>query len=213
MIWKLIVCAVLGYLCGNFATGVIVSKQMAGIDIRKKGSNSTGTTNVLRTLGWLPSVLTLLGDALKGFIPTLFALWLAGRTGAYVAGIAVIAGHNWPALYGFKGGKGIATSLGVIFVIEPFFALALIACQAIVLTVTKYMSIASIASAILYAVLTAVIRFGNWGEVIFALIVTGLALFSHRSNIGRLIGHKENRLDFEKINKISKQPIRKGKEQ
>ncbi len=202
---KWILCAVVGYLLGNFATGITVGKVF-GIDIRETGSKNAGTTNVLRTLGWMPSLLTFLGDALKGVIAALIGKWLMGGNiyGAYVAGIAVILGHNWPVFYHFRGGKGIATSFGVILAVHPLIALGLLLWQIVVVAITKYMSVASITGAVVFFVAVLVRCWGDWLQIVMALIVSILAIFSHRANIGRLMRHEENRLDFSKINKLSK---------
>lgn len=203
-ILKWIIVVVVAYLLGNFSTGVTVAKLFANVNIREVGSNNTGTTNVLRTLGWGPSLLTLLGDALKGFLAVIIGQTLCGVYGGYVGGILVILGHNWPVFYKFKGGKGIATSFGVILAIHPLVAVGLLLCQVIVVAITKYMSVASIVSAFAFSVAIAIINWGDWMQIVFALIISALAIFSHRANIKRLINHSENRLDFSKINKLSK---------
>jgi glycerol-3-phosphate acyltransferase PlsY len=200
MSWTIyIIIAVAGYFLGNISTGLFVGRYMANIDIRQHGSGNAGMTNVLRTMGWLPSVLTLAGDVLKGVIAGLFGRWLGGEAGAMLGGLAAIAGHNWPVLLGFKGGRGIATSLGAIIVVNPYIAIALVLIQAAVVALTRYMSVASLVSAAAYFVLTFIARFGAFTEIAFALTVTLLAVYSHRENIGRLIKHSENRLDFSKI--------------
>lgn len=201
---KLLLVAIVGYLLGNISTGMIVSKGFGHIDIRKYGSGNAGSTNVLRTLGWLPSGLTLLGDVLKGVAATLVGLWLAGPNGARLGGTCAIIGHNWPALYGFKGGKGIATSLGMILVIEPWFALALLAVEFTAVVFTRYVSLGSIACAVVYFALTLIFRWNHPSYILYALAASALALFAHRANIQRLLSHTENQLDFKKINKLNK---------
>jgi glycerol-3-phosphate acyltransferase PlsY len=200
--WLIVVAA--GYLLGNFSAGMTSGRTFGRLDIRKYGSRSTGATNVLRTLGWMPSVLTLLGDALKGLLAALLGLMLLGEWGTYAGGLAAIAGHNWPVFYGFKGGKGIATSLGVILIVEPWFGVAVIVCQFAVLWLTKYMSVASAASAILYSVLTVAFRFGNWAEIAFSLALSAMALYTHRKNFERLKKGEENKTSFSKVKKIDR---------
>lgn len=194
--------AAIGYMLGNFTTGITVGKKFGVRDIRRHGSKSAGTTNVLRTLGWLPSALTLLGDVLKGLLSALIGYWLGGEAGMLVGGTASVIGHNWPVFYGFKGGKGIATSLGFILVIEPWFALALLVCQAAVLIATHYMSVASLCSAALYFLLTLVFHHSNHAELLCAALITVLAFYTHRTNIARLLHGNENRLNFSKIKKL-----------
>lgn len=204
VILQLIICGVIGYLLGNFASGILVGRVFGQIDIRKTGSNNAGTTNVLRTLGWTPSLLTFVGDAIKGVVAVLIGKWIGGLYGGYVAGICVVLGHNWPVFYGFKGGKGIATSFGAILTLHPLIALALIVCQIVVVAITRYMSVASICSALLFIVLVCATQWGDWTQIIFSVILSALAIFSHRANIVRLMNHNENKLDFKKINSISK---------
>ena len=201
---KWLIVVVVGYLMGNFSSGITSGFAFGKLDIRKHGSKSTGATNVLRTLGWLPSVLTLLGDALKGLLAALLGLWLIGETGAYAAGLAAIIGHNWPVFYGFRGGKGIATSFGVILIVEPLLAPVLIVLQFLVLRLTGYMSVASAASAASFFVLTLIFRFGNWPEIIFGLILACLAFYTHRRNFARLRKGEEPKTEFSGIRKIKK---------
>ena len=212
LVWAAI--AVAAYFLGNISTGLIVGKAVGHIDIRKTGSGNAGTTNIMRTLGWLPSVLTLLGDALKAFLAVKMGKWLGGMVstpelGGYIGGIAVLLGHNWPALFDFKGGKGMACSLGIILANEPLLALALLILQIIIVGLTRYMSVASIVTAIAYPVAVIVMHPRDTGYIIFALIMCALALFCHRSNIQRLIHGNENRLDFSRISRLSQKLRRK----
>ena len=201
LLW--VVIAVAAYFLGNFSTGVIVGRVFGHIDIRETGSGNAGTTNVMRTLGWLPSILTLLGDTLKAFIAVKLGKWISGDVGGYIAGIAVLLGHNWPVLFHFKGGKGMACSLGIILANEPLLALAMLVLQIVIVALTHYMSVASICTAILYPVAVIIFHPGNTGYIVFALIMCVLAVFCHRANIKRLINHTENRLDFSAISKLS----------
>ena len=202
LLWILI--AIVAYLLGNISTGLIVGKLFAHTDIRKVGSGNAGTTNVMRTLGWVPSVVTLVGDVVKAILAMLVGKWLDPEMGKFIAGVAVVAGHNWPVFFGFKGGKGIASSLGVILMTDPWIALILLIIQFGILIPTKLMSLASIASSISYPILVAIFHWGEWGYMLWALILGVMAVYSHRSNIKRLLNKNENKLDFEKINEISK---------
>ena len=204
--WILI--AVVSYLLGNISTGLLVGRFF-GTDIRKVGSGNAGTTNVMRTLGWVPSVATLLGDVIKAILAMLFGMWIDPEFGKFIAGVSVVVGHNWPVFFGFKGGKGIASSLGVILMTDPWIALILLVIQFGILIPTKLMSLASIASAISYPILVAIFHWGDWGYILFGFILGFLAVYSHRSNIKRLLNKNENKLDFEKINEISKKSAKK----
>lgn len=216
MNWMLVLSIVIAYALGNISTGILIGKAYGHMDIRKEGSGNAGTTNVMRTLGWVPSVLTLVGDVLKAFIAVKVGRALAGETGGYAAGIAVMCGHIWPVAYQFRGGKGMACALGVIFANDAWLALALLAIQVVVVGLTRYMSVASLVTSVLYPVIVAVTRPGNVGYLIFAVCMSALTVFCHRANIRRLIEKNENRLDFQKISNLSrkikeKRDARKGK--
>lgn len=205
MAFWVILAVVIGYALGNISTGLLISKLANGIDIRKAGSGNAGATNVLRTLGWMPSLMTFLGDAVKGLLAALIGLWLAGQTGAMLGGLAAIVGHNWPAAFGFKGGKGISTSFGVILVVQPVCALVLLAVMIVAVYLTHTVSIGSIAAAVAYIVLNLFMTLtSNLPMFIFAVVVSLLALFQHRANMSRLIKHRENSLDFSKIQRWKK---------
>lgn len=205
MVLKIILAILIGYALGNVSTGLIISKLGNGIDIRNAGSGNAGATNVLRTLGWLPSLLTFLGDAIKGVLGALIGMWLGGRTGAMLGGLAAIVGHNWPAAFGFKGGKGISTSFGVILVVQPYNAPWLLLAMAAALYLTHTVSIGSICASLLYVVLNVFeTLFTDLPMFLFALAVGALALFQHRSNMQRLLKHNENALDFKKIQRWKK---------
>ena len=205
-VWiKIVIGAIIGYLLGNISSGILIAKLYGIRDIRKQGSGNAGTTNVLRTLGWVPSVLTLVGDCLKGLIAALIGKWLGGDIGMLVGGTMAIIGHDFPAIFGFKGGKGIATSLGLIIAINPWIALALLVLVLLIVGFSRYMSVGSLCAALLYPILTAILQRGEaqyTAFVLFAVFASGLTIFCHRANIARLFRREENRLDFEKISNI-----------
>jgi glycerol-3-phosphate acyltransferase PlsY len=214
MVWKIILAAVIGYLLGCIPTGVLVARIYGVRDIRKLGSGNSGTTNVLRNLGWLPSVLTLVGDCLKGYAACLIGRQLGGDAGMLAGGLCAILGHDFPVFMGFKGGKGIATSLGLIIAINPWLALALLAVQIIAVALTRYMSVASLITTVAFPILVIFTERGRENFPLFlgaACIASLLSLFGHRSNIQRLIKGEENRLDFVKIGKVSEKVMAKMK--
>ena len=205
MIWlKYLLIAVICYFLGNISTGLLIGKLTAQIDIRQHGSGNAGTTNVMRTLGWVPSLLTLAGDVLKAVLAVVIGRAIAGEIGWIVGAVAVLLGHNWPVLFGFKGGKGMACSLGIILATEPLFALTVLAVQVLVLVITRYMSVASLTTSVLYPVLVICFHESDTPYVVFSILAACLAIFCHRSNISRLIHHTENRLDFSKIKKFNR---------
>ncbi|WZL74761.1 glycerol-3-phosphate 1-O-acyltransferase PlsY [Clostridiaceae bacterium 35-E11] len=183
---------VISYFLGNFATSLIISKLWANMDIRKHGSGNAGATNMYRILGAKAATLTLIGDALKG----VFAVWIGRRFGgeytALLCGMAVIIGHNWPILLGFKGGKGIATAIGVVLTVNYFIALICILLGILVLIKTKYVSLASMVGVITLPVLLLF----NEGMIhfLFGLMLMAMALFRHRGNIDRLLKGNESKI-------------------
>ena len=215
-ILKCILSAIIGYLLGNIPCGILIGRAFGIKDVRKHGSGNSGTTNVLRTAGWVPSVLTLFFDCLKGYIGCMIGRALAGDLGMLLGGFFAVVGHDFPVFMGFKGGKGIATSLALILAINPWLGWAELLTEIVVVAITRYMSIASIVTAIAFPVFTAILCRGreNYGLfVLFAIMAAALALFQHRGNIQRLMKGEENRLDFAKITKVSQKVMKnmKGK--
>ena len=202
MIWLAIL--LLCYLIGSFPSGYLVGKSQ-GIDIRQHGSGNIGATNVLRVMGKKWGYLVFFCDALKGFIAVKIGVWLASSAGAeatlaaVVAGICCIIGHNYTVWLRFKGGKGIATSIGVLLAIVPIMIVLLVLVVWLaVFFVWKYVSLASICAALSLPVavlaLFPFVAHGNyWVLVVFSLIVAALAVWRHRPNIDRLLQGKENR--------------------
>ena len=204
---KYVLIAVVGYLLGNISVGILVAKLYGIKDIRKVGSGNAGSTNVLRNLGWLPSVLTLVGDCLKSFIAAKLGQWLAGDVGLLIGGTAAILGHDFPVFFRFKGGKGIAASLGMILTINPWLGIGLTAVVVLIAALTGYVSLGSITVSFLYPVCIAILLRGNvhyTAYIVFSIFASLLSLFCHRKNIQRLLHHEENKLDFKKISKLSK---------
>jgi len=199
---KYVLIAVIGYLLGNVSVGILIARLYGIRDIRKVGSGNAGTTNVLRNLGWVPSVLTLTGDCLKGLIAALIGKWIAGDIGLLIGGNAAVLGHDFPVFFKFKGGKGIATNLGLILVLNPWIAVGLTIAVLIVVGISRYMSLGSIMACFAYPALVAILMRGHAHYaacVGFGIFAGALALYCHRSNVARLLKGNENRLDFKKI--------------
>ena len=172
MALKCILAGIIGYLLGNISSGVLISKGFGIHDIRRHGSGNSGTTNVLRTLGWLPSVLTLICDCLKGFVACLIGRALGGDPGMLIGGFCAVLGHDYPVFFGFKGGKGIATSLALIIAINPWLALAELITEIVVVAVTRYMSVASLVTTVAFPVFVAILCRGRenfWLFMAFAI--------------------------------------------
>ena len=204
---KVILAAVIGYLFGCIPVGVLISKMYANTDIRKTGSGNTGTTNVLRTLGWVPSVMTLAGDCLKGVLGALIGRMLGGEAGMLIGGLCAVLGHDFPVFSHFKGGKGIATSLGVTIVIAPLVAPWLVVIVIGIVALIRLMSVGSLTASVAYPILFWFLMPADatrlW-TMIFAVVMAALSFYCHRANIMRLLRGEENKLNFGKINKISK---------
>ena len=192
---KWILVLVVSYLLGCIQTGVIISGAQH-VDIRAHGSKSTGTTNVFRVLGAKASLVTFVGDVLKGVLACLLGLWLLGNTGASLAGIAVVLGHMYPVFYKFKGGKGVATSLGTSLVLNPLLGLILLAVSAVGIAITHVVSIFSIVSLVAFGLINPFLCKGDVAEIIYSSVLALLVVWAHRTNIKRLLSGTENKLDF-----------------
>ncbi len=192
--FKLALAAVIAYFLGNISPAIILSR-LKGKDIREQGSGNAGTTNMLRVYGKKAAALTLIIDVLKGVCAVLIGRALAGEAGACLAVLCVIIGHIWPVLYGFKGGKGVAASLGALLALSPSLAglAALIALAVIALT--KMVSAGSVAAAVALPILS-FLRYRAFFP--YALAMAAIVIFKHRSNIGRIIRGEESKLSFSK---------------
>jgi acyl phosphate:glycerol-3-phosphate acyltransferase len=200
----LLLTALGAFLLGSIPTGYLVARAK-GVDIRRHGSGNIGATNVFRTLGKPLGILVFFIDALKGFS----AVWLANHLGqacpwtGIVAAVAAIAGHNYTPWLGFKGGKGIATSAGVLLALMPWAVLIIAIVWFAVFKISRYVSLASICAAAALPVSVGALWYagcgGNGPLLGFALVISALAIWRHRSNIERLRAGTESR--FERKNK------------
>jgi len=193
-------CAVASYLLGSIPTGFVWAKAR-GIDIRTVGSGNIGATNVMRALGKGPGITVLLIDAAKGFVPVFFAPSYFPQTDVtllrIVCCVAVIAGHNWTCWLKFKGGKGVATSAGALLAVLPVPLLCALGVWGVVFAIWRYVSLASIAAAVVVPVATWWFT-KDWPLVGFTAALGGLAIYKHKSNIQRLLAGTENRVGAKK---------------
>lgn len=193
---------IIAYLFGNISTSYIIGKKFAGVDIRTQGSGNAGSTNVLRTLGKKAGALTFVGDVLKGFIAVIIAKGIAYMvhvdvvTGAYLAVVAVVIGHNYPVFLGFKGGKGVATSLGSMLAMNPLIALACLGFFIIIVVLTKYVSLGSILGIGLSPILMLINH--NMKGVLVTLFLTISVAYTHKENIKRLLNGTERKIGEKK---------------
>ena len=199
-----ILVALVAYLIGSISFSVIFTKKLAGFDVREKGSKNAGSTNVLRTAGKKVAILTLVCDVLKGVIAVLFAKFI-GKVDNFehteylvqLAGLMVALGHTFPIFFGFKGGKGVATSLGVIMIINWQIGLICLVFALILMILTRIVSLGSVAAAILFPVLTLFIteNYSVPGDYrIFGILLGVIVCFNHRANIKRLLKGEEKRI-------------------
>lgn len=213
--------AFLAYLAGSINTSVILSKSMYGEDVRDSGSGNAGATNMLRTYGAGIAVLTLICDILKGALLVLLATWLDVIFSSYfksspmtdferiylldnlkyIVGIFVVLGHDFPIWFGFRGGKGVATSLGVILALNPIIGLIVLIIALLIMIFSRYVSLGSVIGAVVYPfiVLTYILAGGesfteNIVYIIMAFSLAFLLIIKHHSNIKRLKNGTENML-------------------
>jgi len=192
MKWLVVIFA---YLLGSVPTGVVVAKLMGGADPRSGGSGNIGATNVLRTLGKKAAAVTLAGDFLKGAVPVVLAMMVLpkGSLLVYLAAGVAILGHDFSFLLAFKGGKGVATTIGTITVLSPLTALLLLATWVSVVVVTRYSSAGALTAAAMAPVFALfVARDGRL--TLFILFAAALLIFQHRQNIKRLMAGTEGRI-------------------
>ena len=210
-----IIIAIIAYLVGSINFSIIISKRIAGFDVREKGSGNAGTTNMLRSVGVKAAAITLLCDILKGVVVILIAILIGNIVDGLddallvqLAGIIVIIGDTFPIFFGFKGGKGIATSLGVLLMINWQIGLICLVFALILMVITRMVSVGSIAAAILFPVLVIfigqnyIVPVNNWSYLIFSIIVAILVLFNHRENLKRIFTGKENKISFKKSSNL-----------
>lgn len=190
----LIVLGIACYFIGNISGSIVLSKLVYKQDIRNYGSKNAGATNALRVYGVKFGLATFLIDFLKGFLCAYLGFNFFGSLGILVCGLLCVIGHILPVIYNFKGGKGIATSFGVLLFVQPLQVLFLLILFLIVVLITKYVSLGSIigcVSAVIYGLIY--IRKDFYIGLIYILLGI-ISLFKHRSNINRLIHGKESKL-------------------
>lgn len=218
MVWLVTLAAVLAaYLIGSVNSSIIISK-LIGTDIREHGSGNAGATNMMRTYGKRFGVLTLLCDVLKGVIAVALAYLIMYLTARwfpfyeddaaivllpYLCGAVVVVGHNYPVFFQFKGGKGIATSAAVIFMLDWRLGLIVLFGALLVMVLTRYISLGSIFGGIIFPVATIIFTILIDKDYNYALIITSvfmgaLGIYRHHANIRRLLDGTESRLGAKK---------------
>lgn len=209
-----IIMAIIAYCIGSLNISIFISKKMGGFDLREKGSKSTGATNVLRTLGKKAAAITLLFDVAKGIVAIAISMIIGNIVKGtnqelllQTAGIAVVIGHTFPIFFGFKGGKGVATSLGILLMSNWKIGLICLVFALVLMVLTRMVSLGSCGAAILFPVLTlfindsyTVLNEEKSGStyLIYSIILAIIVLYNHRSNIKRLLNGTENKISFNK---------------
>lgn len=209
-----IIIAVIAYLIGSINSSILISRIISGKDIRESGSGNAGATNMLRTMGKKYAAMTLVIDILKGVIAVLIAkllmAWLyAPSYSEYIAGLFVVVGHSFPIFFGFKGGKGVATSLGVVLVLNWLIGLIALGVALIIMIATRYVSLGSIIAAVVFAAIEVfeMIAMDTFTVQSLAavLLLAALIIARHHENIKRLLTGTENKLWDKKKKKDKKE--------
>lgn len=200
--------AVLSYLLGSFNFAIIISRVFTKGDVREHGSGNAGMTNILRTYGKWPAVGTAAGDFLKAVAAVMLSRMIFSRLGieamdaGYVAGLFVLLGHLFPIYFGFRGGKGVITTLGIVLIINPGVFLVICAIFLPLVFIVKIVSLASVLGAIVFPMLT-YLSLRLRGEpamldTLFAAVIAVIILIMHRGNIKRLLSGTESRFGGKK---------------
>ena len=190
--------AVLAYLLGSISFGMIVAKLAGGPNLREVGSKNTGATNVLRVMGVKIGLIVFVLDILKALVACIIGRIWMGLEGAMLASLAVVIGHNWPCFFQFKGGKGVASTLAVMLMTFPIPACICYVVAIGLIAWTRYVSLGSITLAALFAVLVIATNWASWLVIGWVLVISGLLIWRHHANIGRLLKGSENKLSFRK---------------
>lgn len=203
MSWLYSLAVIVGaYLIGSVSFAVVVSKLMGLPDPHSYGSGNPGATNVLRTGNKQAAVLTLIGDAAKGWLAVWLAWYLASRLGysegtVALAAVAAFLGHLFPVFHGFAGGKGVATAAGILLAINPWLGLATLVTWIIVAVFFRYSSLAALVAAV-FAVFYYILLFGFRSMTLAVIVMSGLLIYRHKANIAKLLAGKEARIGAKK---------------
>ena len=196
--------AAVAYFLGSVNSAIILTRIVYGEDIRKKGSGNAGMTNVMRSYGWLPALITLVGDMLKCMLSMMIGTMLWGLNGAYVAGLFCIIGHVAPAMYKLKGGKGVAASFMFILYIDwrVFIIVGLL--FILLVWATKYLSLGSVICAMVMPLMLNKFdkldgyAFLEFIRLVIAILIGALVVYKHRLNIKRIMDKTESRFTFKR---------------
>ena len=218
MIPYYIIMGIIAYLIGSINFSILISKKVAGFDVREKGSGNAGTTNMLRSVGKGAAAVTLILDILKGVVAIYVAILYGNIVSklaniqidnsilVQIAGIFVILGHTFPIYFGFKGGKGVATALGILLTTNYQIGLICLVFALVLIILTRMVSVGALGAAILFPVLTLFLAKENFivsgNYLVYSIIIALIVIFNHRSNIKRLLNGTENKISFKKKEEV-----------
>ncbi len=210
MVMTAVITVIAAYLIGSISFAVIFSAVFIKKDVRELGSGNAGTTNMMRVAGFLPGALTFICDALKGFVACfigklifeyIFAqtgsMWAHSSFGIYICGLACMLGHMYPIFFGFKGGKGVATSVGIYAVCCPIAIISGLVVFAVSTLISKIVSLSSLLATVTVVVLSLVFydKGGIFAvQAVLSTMMGALVFFKHRENIVRLVNGQENKI-------------------
>ena len=196
--WQCLLAAFCGYCIGNLQFAILLSKIGFQDDVRNHGSGNAGSTNMLRVYGLLPGILTFVGDIAKAVCAVLAGRAIMGLLGGYVGAVFVVVGHCWPAVANFRGGKGVASSVGIMFATFPLGAAITMVVAVALIAIFRMVSLGSLIGSVLFFILVLILRHG---DPVLCIVVAMLVLFiwvQHRGNIGRILRGEEKKLSVGK---------------
>ena len=193
----LILCMAFAFVLGSIPFGLVIAKTIKGIDPRKAGSGNIGSTNVARLCGWPCGVLTLFCDIMKGTLPVLIAVhFMPEQFWQSLVALCAVLGHIKSPVLGFKGGKGVATTIGALIPLAFLPLLCAVVCFFVVVFITRYVSLSSMTMAVALVVFYAL--FGHWQLLPLGTVLAVMIIWAHRSNIGRLMRGEESKFVLKK---------------
>ena len=212
MLISAVITVIAAYLLGSINFAVIFSAVFVKKDVRDMGSGNAGTTNVMRTAGFLPGLLTFICDALKGFAACMIgklifdyihtatgAEWSLPIYGAYLCGVACMLGHIFPLFFQFRGGKGVATSVGIFAVCCPIAIIIGLAVFAVMTLITKIVSLSSLTATVTVIVISVIFYNENaalWPQAVLSIIMGAMVFLKHKENIKRLVSGEESKINI-----------------
>ena len=202
---RILICAVASYLLGSINSGIIITKWFTGLDLRTQGSGNAGSTNAYRVLGIWPTLLVVLGDALKGVVAVVISWLLLGDNGRICAFMFVILGHVYPLFYNFKGGKGVLTTAAMVAVFDWRIAVILVVIFVIVVAATRYVSLGSVIGVSLMPLFVYLFYPGKVVFTLCSMFISMWIVILHKDNLIRLKNGTESKITLRKHISVPKE--------